>query len=171
MKPHWIEKTDPTVYPARAIAAQWQKLMASNYRVNIRFLSHKEYGQFRDLHRFLGDWTQFVVEWMTVPSHWRHFTESVRQEARLLIIPLVPHLGFLLEQRTRALRIMREYLRDSESPEDIRFVREQDLLFCKRALEAKALLCGAKMEVIHKITTASTPAEIQAVFNEIQGEN
>jgi hypothetical protein len=168
VKPHWVDKVDPERYPARALADLWQKRLYGNFRVEA-WISRKEYGQFRDLHRFLGKWTSFVIEWMTVPAHWRHFAEMIRQQAKLLTVPLVPRIGFLLQQRTRALKIMCEYLRDSGSPAAIRFVAEQDLIARKNLGEASLLLSGDSPELLSKITAANTPAEIHAVFSEIQG--
>jgi hypothetical protein len=170
MKPYWIEKTDPARYPVRALAKQWQDLLASNFGVQA-WLSKKEWGQLRDLQRFLGEWTPFVIEWMTVAKHWRHFTESIRLEVPKIQIPLYPHIGFLLQQRTRAMKIMREYLRDSESPAAIRFVAEQDLIARKNLLEARLLLSGDKPEQLSEIAAASTPAEIQRVLAEITDES
>jgi hypothetical protein len=168
-KPHWVDKTDPERYPDRYMAALWSTLLAKNFGIQIQLneLSGKQFGQFADLRRFLGEWTSFVIEWMTVPRHWRHFTGMIQMEVRKIRIPLVPNIGFLVQQRTRALKIMREYLRDSVSPVDIRFVCEQDLLRRKNLLEARLLLSGDKPEILAKIVTAKTPAEIQQVFAEI----
>jgi len=170
MEPPWSSKTDPARYPVRAMAKQWQDLLASNFGVH-PWISRKEWGQFKDLQRFLGEWTSLVIEWMTVPKHWRHFTESVRLEVPMIQIPLYPHIGFLLQQRARALKIMREYLQESESPADVRFVQAQDLIAHKNLLEARLLLSGGDPEMLSKISAARTPAEIHAVFNEIQGGN
>jgi len=168
MKPYWIDKVDPERYPVRYLADLWQKRLYGNFRIQA-CISRKEYGQFRDLRRFLGEWTSFVVEWMTVPSHWRHFTASIKMEVPKIPIPLVPHIGFILQQRTRAMKIMREHLRESVSPEAIRFVYERDLIASKNLLEAQLLLSGGNSAMLAKITAANTPAEIHAVFNEIKG--
>ena len=172
-KPYWVDKIDPERHLDRYIANLWITLLAKNFGIHIHLneLSGKQYGQFSDLHRFLGEWTQPVVEWMMVPKHWRHFTGMIQMEVRKSSIYPVPHIGFLVQQRTRALNIMREYLRDSASPVDVKFVQAQDLLRHKNLLEADLFLSGDKPEILAKLVAAKTPAEIQAVFSEVQGEN
>jgi hypothetical protein len=170
MKPYWVDKIDPEHYPVRFIANLWQKRMYGNFRVPAQ-ISPKEYGQFRDLRRFLGEWTQFVVEWMTEPKHWNHFTAMVQMEVPKIQIPLEPHIGFLVKQRTRALKIMREYLRDSTSPADMAFVEAQDQLRYQQFKEKAVAFSGGKPEVLAKIAMAKTLVEMQMVFNEILGGN
>lgn len=109
--------------------------------------------------------------WMTVPKHWRHFTACIQMEVPKIQIPLYPHVGFLLQQRTRAMKIMREYLRDSESPADVRFVQEQDLIARKNLLEARLLLSGDRPELLPMIAAARRPAEIQRVLAEMADEH
>jgi hypothetical protein len=170
MEPPWVAKTDRQQYPVRHIADLWQKRLYGNFRDQV-WISPKEYGQLKDLLRFLGGWTQLVVEWMTEPKHWLHFTGKIQLEAPKIRIPLIPHIGFLLQQRTRALKIMREYLRDSESPAAIRFVAEQDLIARKNLLEASLLLSGDKPQMLSKITAARTPAEAQQILAELPDEH
>jgi hypothetical protein len=166
MKPYWVDKVDPERYPVKALLTLWLKLLASNFGVH-PWVSRKEYGQFKYLRRFLGEWTQFVVEWMLVPQQWRHFTAMLQLEARLIFVPLVPRIDFLLQQRTRALKIMREALRDSEFPAAIRFVAEQDLIARKNLLETRLLLSGDSPEMLSAIAAAKTPAEIQEIFTKL----
>ena len=173
MKAYWIDKVDPEHYPTRALADQWLKLMAKHYGEHnrINYFSDKEFGQLRDLRRFLGEWTQQVIEWMMIPKNWRHFTAMIRLECWKIWIPLEPHIGFLVKQRTRAVKIMREALRDSQSPTAIRFVAEQDLKAIKSHVELNLLLANAETKVLAKIQAAKTLEEIQQVVAELANGN
>jgi hypothetical protein len=163
LKPDWMLGRDPKQQPVRFLAGIWQQRTATQ-------LNDMEFGQLRDLNKFLGEFTRDVVGWVLNPVNWWHFCQFVRAESGLHRAPDYPHLGFLLKHRGRALRIMRRELRKSNPEAD--FIKRIEH---KRYEEIKTLLKVAytvgRPEWLAKIEEAKTLTEIQQVFIEVVDEN
>jgi hypothetical protein len=133
-------------------------------------------GQLRDLrkalsHFDLDDLTQYVVEWILNPVNWWRFSQQVRDEGKLYRVPPDPDIGFLLWQRNRALRIMREELRNSTAPADISFCTRLDQFHYEGFKAFVVTFSQDNPERLARIEDAKTLTDIQLVFIEIMGES
>ena len=133
-------------------------------------LTPKELGQLKCLLDALGPFTRDVIEWMLDPVNWWRFSQQVRAEARLHGAPPHPHIGFLLAQRGRALKIMRRELRLSTVAAHVSFCTNLDQLRYKQ-MKALALVYAEGLpEQLAKIEDAKTLTDMQLVFSELVDE-
>jgi hypothetical protein len=167
MKPPWINKTDPVKHPVRFLAVIWQERLQRNFGIEIQFRG-KEYGQLKKLRECLGDLTQHVIEWMLNPVNWWQFCQRVKAESGLLHVPSdFPHLGFLLKQHKRAVKIMREKLKNSTDPADISFCTKLDQEEFSKTKALAYVFAEGKPQLLAKIEAAETLTDINLVFVEI----
>ena len=119
MESAWRAKRDPDRHPVRYLAGLVEQ------RTGMQF-TPKEYGQLRNLRNELGEFTRDVIDWMGDPVHWWRFCQYVRAESRVHTTPAHFDVGFLLKQRTRALKCMRRELQQSTAPAHVSFCRRFD---------------------------------------------
>lgn len=90
-------------------AELWRKRVGINFRIHVQELSKEEFEQLKYLRYFLRAQTQSVIECMTIPKNWSHFTERIQQMDQRIRVPLVPQIEFLYRHRVNLLVIMIEY--------------------------------------------------------------
>ena len=171
LKPDWVLKRDPVHQPVRFLAGVWEQRLMENFGVAGTQLTPKELGQLKSLRKVLGDFTRDVVEWMLDPVHWWRFSQQVRTEAKLHRVPPYPHIGFLLLQHGRALRIMRWELRDSTAEGDVAFCTKLDRLRYEQWKPLVRVYADGIPERLAKIEAAKTLTDIQRVFIELVDES
>jgi hypothetical protein len=170
VKPNWKSKRDPEQQPIRFLAGVWEQRMMSNFGITVR-LTSKEMGQLKLLKKSLGDLTRDVIEWMLNPVNWWHFCQQVRAESGLHHAPDHPHVGFLLAQHGRGLKIMRWRLSNSTAPADVSFCTRLDQLRYEQ-WKSLVLVCADGIpERLTKIAAATTLTDIQLVFIDIADES
>jgi hypothetical protein len=164
MEPSWVLKRDPEHHPVRFLAGLWEK------RTEMQ-LTPKELGQLKSLRKALGDLTREVIEWMVDPVNWWHFCQQVRAESGLHTAPPHPHVGFLLRQHDRALKIMRWKLRDSTARAPIDFCTRLDRLRHEQWKALVLVYAHGVPDQLAKIENAKTLIDVQRVFIELVNES
>jgi hypothetical protein len=138
----------------------WEQRMGTS-------LTNKQYGQLRDLHKTLSDFTSDVITWLLVDAHWWHFGQSVVSQSGTYSPPPHPHVGFLLKHNRRALNFVRLQLGQSTDPTHVEFCRRLDRV---RVADWKALVSvysSGNPQWLAKITAADTITDLQRLFIEI----
>jgi hypothetical protein len=152
-------------HPTRFLASIWQQQLKAKFSMAERPLTPKELGQLKTLRSKLGDLTQPLIEWVVDPVNWWHFCQEVRAGWKTMFVPDDPDLGFLLERRGVALRVMRSQL--SNSIEGAEFIKKLDE---KEYQEVKALarvFATGDSERLAKVEAAKTLTDIQIALNEM----
>ena len=171
MKPYWVDKTDPEHYPVRYLASLWQQGQARNFRVAAPPLLPKQWGQLKSLRELLGDLALHVVTWMLKPENWYAFAQQVGVERRFFRVPDYPDIGFLLEHRNVALKVIRWKLRESTDEQDVIFCRRLDQIRFEQFKSLTLVCAHGAPEMLGKIAAAKTLTDVQRVFIEIVDEN
>jgi hypothetical protein len=158
VRPEFV-KRDPQRHPVRFLAGIWEERTETS-------LTPKELGQLRDLRKGLGDFTRDVLEWMVVPAHWWRFCQQVKAQSGpgSPATPPLPHVGFLLKHRCRAVNIMRVELRHSTTATHVSLCRRLDKLRYQQLRTLIVVLSDGGPEWLSHIKTAYTVTDLQRVF-------
>ena len=116
----------------------------------------------------LGDLTPDVIEWMLDPVNWWLFCQQVRAELKVHFVPDYPEVGFLLQYRGVALRLMHARLCNSIAWAD--FITKLEKRWCEERKKLLLVYAVGNPERLAKIYAAKTLADIELVFNEVMGK-
>jgi hypothetical protein len=108
--------------------------------------------------------TREVIDWMLDSVNWWRFCQQVRAESGLHSAPPYPHIGFLLKQRSRVLKIMRVELGHSTVAAHVRFCTRLDQV---RFVQLKTLILVyslGRSEWLPQIDAAHTVTDLQRLF-------
>jgi hypothetical protein len=167
VKPSWVSKTDAMHHPVRFLAGIWQERMKEKFGIQTDFTS-KQFGQLRNLMNALGDLTHGVIEWILDPINWGHFCQQVRAELKVHFVPDYPEVGFLLQYRGVALRVMHSRLCNSIAGAD--FITKLEKRWYDETKKLLLVYAVGNPERLARIYAAQTLAEIELVFNEVMDE-
>jgi hypothetical protein len=146
----------------KLLAKLWQDQMKENYGITLQ-LTEKQLGQMKSLRMFCGKFTQFVLEWMLQPSNWARFSHAVHGQSNQPV-PHQPHIGFLLAQRSRALKVMHRQLMTSTAVADMEFVDKIDEWECDRMRDLLKVLGHGQPDFLTEVEDARGIIELNLLF-------
>jgi hypothetical protein len=117
----------------------------------------------------LDDLTQDVIEWIVDPANWWHFCQQVRAELKVHFVPDYPEVGFLLQYRGVALRVMHASLCNSIAWVD--FITKLEKQWYEERKKLLLVYAQGKPEQLSKIEGAKTLTDIHKLFTEIVDES
>jgi len=139
----------------------WRKRVDFNFRFHVPELSKEEFEQLKYLRYFLGAQTQSVIECMTIPRNWSHFTQRIQQMDQRIRVPLVPQIEFLYRHRVNLLVIMIEYFSNLQSSYE-----ESTYLSDLRSIRSREADCNLRafldgdLEITSKIRASKSYPEL-----------
>jgi len=169
LKPSWVSKTDPVHHPVRFLAGIWQQRMNEKFGIQKTDFTSQHFGQLKSLVNVLDDLTGNVIEWMVDPVNWWHFCQQVRAELGVHFVPDCPVVGFLLQYRGVAMRLMHARLCNSIAWAD--FITKLERRWYGEKKQLLLIYAQGNPEQLARINAAQTFAEIELVFNEMMDES
>jgi hypothetical protein len=169
LKPSWISKTDPVHHPVRFLARTWQQKVTERFGIPKTDFTPKHFGQLKCFMNALGDLTPDVIDWMLDSVNWWHFCQQVRAELKVRFVPDYPTVGFLLQYRGIALRLMHARLCNSIAWTD--FITKLEKRWYGETKQLLLVYAQGNPEQLLKIDAAQTLTDMELMFVEVMDES
>jgi hypothetical protein len=158
------EKSQKTKHSVPFLAGVWQWRMARLREGIERPLAGKEFGQLKQLQKYLGDLTWDVIDW--VLENWWAFSQQAKMDAGLPCAPAEPHIGFLLAHCDVAVNRMVEIAKQTNTVGSAEFLKQVDRLVFDQLKHALQEDCEGHPEWLAKIEAATTTEQLSQLIND-----